>query len=243
MKLKVLCVFAVIWLQCMCNFAETLIVKISVAGPDGNPVVGADVSTLWEADNGQMTPTHPFAVVTNSKGNAEFRIEDWGQPRPLLILSADRALGRVVGISKKDDGTELKITLTRTVKVKGKLFCEDLNLSPLFPYNVVTADGFRNPMVNCSTSNATFEFALPIGKYTLKSYGLNVTPTKTVVDLNEEEPVLDLGTINLPATPIAKLIGKPAPDLFVSEVRGIEKSFKLSDYRGRWVYLEFWGFW
>ena len=36
-------------------------------------------------------------------------------------------------------------------------------------------------------------------------------------------------------------IGKPAPDFSARDVDGV--AFKLSDYRGKVVVLDFWGFW
>ena len=37
------------------------------------------------------------------------------------------------------------------------------------------------------------------------------------------------------------LIGRPAPEIDGTDVEG--KPFKLSDYRGKVVALDFWGFW
>ena len=53
----------------------------------------------------------------------------------------------------------------------------------------------------------------------------------------------DLGTLDLKASALAKLKGKPAPDWNITAARGVKSSAKLSDYKGKWVYLEFWGFW
>lgn len=37
--------------------------------------------------------------------------------------------------------------------------------------------------------------------------------------------------------------GKPAPEWNITSARGMQTSAKLADYRGRWVVLDFWGFW
>jgi hypothetical protein len=39
----------------------------------------------------------------------------------------------------------------------------------------------------------------------------------------------------------SSLVGQPAPEIAGRDVDG--KSFKLSDYRGKVVALDFWGFW
>lgn len=41
----------------------------------------------------------------------------------------------------------------------------------------------------------------------------------------------------------AQSAGKSAPAWHISEARGVEKSAKLEDYRGKWVIVDFWGFW
>lgn len=41
----------------------------------------------------------------------------------------------------------------------------------------------------------------------------------------------------------AQQVGKPAPEISVSAARGIESDLKLSDLKGKWVVLEFWGHW
>ena len=52
-----------------------------------------------------------------------------------------------------------------------------------------------------------------------------------------------MGTLDLKASPIAKLKGKPAPGWEITAARGVKPQVKLADYKGKWVYLEFWGFW
>ena len=37
--------------------------------------------------------------------------------------------------------------------------------------------------------------------------------------------------------------GKPAPDLILEEARGLDADFKMSELKGKWVLLEFWGHW
>ena len=38
-------------------------------------------------------------------------------------------------------------------------------------------------------------------------------------------------------------IGKPAPAWNITDAKGIEKTAKLSDYKGKWVVIEIWGVW
>jgi hypothetical protein len=63
------------------------------------------------------------------------------------------------------------------------------------------------------------------------------------VTLTADRPEHDLGTADMKATPIAKLKGKPFPEWEIADARGVKADVKLSDYKGKWVYIEFWGYW
>ena len=54
---------------------------------------------------------------------------------------------------------------------------------------------------------------------------------------------MDLGEIDLAASELAKLKGKPAPMLNPTDARGVSKTVQIADYKGKWVALEFWGHW
>ena len=42
---------------------------------------------------------------------------------------------------------------------------------------------------------------------------------------------------------VSRLYGKPAPPLHVADARGVSKSVRWSDFKGRWVLVEFWAYW
>ena len=54
---------------------------------------------------------------------------------------------------------------------------------------------------------------------------------------------LDLGVVEFEATFLALHYGKPLPAWNVTDARRTTKLAQLSDYRGKWVLVEFWGFW
>ena len=42
---------------------------------------------------------------------------------------------------------------------------------------------------------------------------------------------------------IAKMYGKKPPELTVTDARGLNKDVRISQFAGRWLLIEFWGFW
>jgi len=58
-----------------------------------------------------------------------------------------------------------------------------------------------------------------------------------------DKPDVAMGTIDMPATVIAKHVGKAPPEWNVTDARGVAKTVKISDFKGKWVMIEFWGFW
>jgi hypothetical protein len=223
-------------------FAATFSVTVKVVDGDNKPVPKADVALFWQSKGG-MSPASNRGAVTDESGKAVLQVDDWNETRPVLVLSADRKLGGVAGVSKADDGKEVTATLGPTVRVKGNLTCSELNSKPKWANTMMTADGFRAHVAQNITEAAEFEFILPAGKYALRSYGTDVEDIKQTIILAADRPEFDAGTLDLKASPIGKLKGKPAPGLEITAARGVKPQVKLADYKGKWVYLEFWGFW
>ena len=228
---------------CPVSFADTFTVTVKAVDADKRPVAKADVGLFWNVKDGAMTPAAEKPLVTDADGKAVLRVDDWNEKRPLLVLSADRTLGGLVGVSKADDGKEATVALGPTIRLKGKLECKELNFKPEWVNTTVTPDGFQPYFAQNISKSAAFEFVLPAGKYKLWSYGTDVEDARRTVSLTADQHECDLGAIDLKASPIAKLRGKTPPDWVIADARGAKAGVKLADCKGKWVYIEFWGFW
>jgi hypothetical protein len=222
---------------------ETFTVTIQAVDSHRMPVARADVSLFWNGDEHGMVPMANKSAVTDALGKAVLRVDDWNEERPILVLSADRKLGGIVGVSKADDGKEVPVTLTATVRIRGKLECKELNKRLDWANTLVFMDGFRAYFTQHISKNSAFEFVLPAGKYKFSSYGSDVQQANQTVELSADQPERDLGVIDLKASPIAKLRGKAAPEWIIADARGAKTDVKIGDQKGKWVYLEFWGYW
>jgi len=223
-------------------FAAGFTVTVAVVDSDKKPVPNADLALFWQVKEG-MNPIGDQRAVTGDNGKAVLQVGDQDAKRAVLILSADRKLGSVLAISNLNPGVEISAQLLPTVRVKGRLECKELNSKPEWANTMVTPDGFDNPIAQNMGASAQFDFTLPAGKYDFRSYGSDVMDRKQSVTLPAGRLEYDFGTVDLKPSAIAKLKGKTAPGWDVTAARGIKPKAKLADFRGKWLYLEFWGFW
>lgn len=240
-----LLLLSVVWLLLTTSslFAESFTVTLQVIDEDKKPVAKADVSLYWEIRNGKMTPSNPRNIATGANGKATLIVDDWHEKRPVLVFSQDRTLGGFVNVSREDEKKELTVTLGPVVRMKAKFSCKELNTAPKWINTMISRDGIRAPFTQHQNETAELDLLLPPGTYKLHSYGTDVQAVnqKVTIDLNRSE--YDLGTVDMKANAVAKLRGKPCPDWTILAARGMKPDAKLSDFKGKWVYLEFWGFW
>ena len=99
-------------------------------------------------------------------------------------------------------------------------------------------------VAQCGSKAATFDLKLPAGEYLFNGYGTDeVQGMGKKLTLRADQPDLDLATIHLKASPLGQMYGKEPPPLHITDARGISREIKLSDFRGKWVILDFWGYW
>jgi hypothetical protein len=182
----------------------------------------------------------PF--TTGTDGKTIVTVDERNESRTILVLSADRKFGGVVTDVRDDLGKELVVTLRPTVRVKGNLECKELGARAEPAYTWVAVQGSSDMIVETNTKSADFEFVLPVGMYTLLCVSSDARG-HTRLTLTDDRAEHDCGTLDLKASAIAKMRGKTPPDLVITDARGAKAEVKLADYKGKWVYLEFWGFW
>jgi hypothetical protein len=237
--------WTLLWLAvgCRAGFADTFSVTLKAVDADNKPVARADVDLVWLVKDGAMTAAARKPIVTDAAGKALLTADNWmiNPKRAVLVLSADRTRGGIVGVSNDDNGKELTVTLAPTVRVKAKLECKELDVQPEWISTTVTADGFQVKLAENRSKSAGFAFVLPAGKYTFRSYAPDVDDPGQTVTLTADRPEYDFGTIDLKASAIGKLKGKAPPAWVIADARRVKADVKLADYKGKWVYLKFWG--
>jgi thiol-disulfide isomerase/thioredoxin len=158
----------------------------------------------------------------------------------------------------------VKLTLAPLATMSGKLsspVAERVKTPSLAVYALYTAPGAPKPdgspgdpfeaqaLVARVSAFGEFKVNVPAGKFRLIS-GVEKANGGAEIDFEtqnyehtlELSKPLALGEIKIQLTKLNRLLGQEMPDFSVTEARNTE-SKKLKDFKGKWVLLEFWGFW
>ena len=218
--------------------AQNVTIVGKVVDADGKAVAGADVSTFW------LEGRPSSGVQTDAEGKFRLSARAYGnRPVGIIVIDKERKRGVASRFSSSSFGKERKLTLEKLVKVTGKLVCKELGERPPWTNVYVNMLPGRMRVARCMSDAAEFEFLLPPGDYQFHMYGTDVKAKNIERFIEGDEGTIDFKKVDLPATEIAKLYGKKAPALTVSAARGVKPTVKWKDFRGKYVILEFWGFW
>ena len=234
--------------------------NVRVLDPDGKPVPDAlvgrvagregEVGSDWIfAGYIESDKWHPF--VTDANGMTQMFAEHFAHDDAVIVARLpSRNLVGILPVKRADllaahkDKSALEILLKPECRVHGRLKStgveqrnQELNWT-----NVNLRLGGR-AVFECSSSAQEFEFFLPPGFYALEAYGENTLSKFQSFDVPAIATERDLGVIDLPSAPLAKLIGQPAPELAGVLAWKNCDPLKLIDLRGKYVLLEFFGHW
>ncbi len=220
-------------------------IRGSVADESGKPVANALLSRLWynTAKDHKLTAYEPAKTTADGAFAIELTFY-YGRPYALLALDAERKHGGLVLLEGKKADEPVTIKIGPLVHFHGKYESKELAKPVGWTNTIIFAMPGRINFSNFQSENASFDFWLPPGSYQIQGYGSSdVAQIKRDFALEAGKPDVDLGAIDLAASKIAKLTGKPAPTLLSTDARGVKKDVQIADYRGKWVVLEFWGYW
>ena len=218
--------------------AEKAKVNGVVVDASGQPVVGVSVADWWLADQGRMRGS---GAISDAQGKFSLDVD---LDRVLLAIDARQDRGGLIQVTREVADKPLTIRLVPLVTLRGEYFCPELN-EPLGWCNTMiefTTNRFR--LVECRSDESRFELKLPPGEYHLNGYdGDAVFGLKRPLTLVAGQSVQDLGRLPLKATPMALSWGKPSPAWHITEARGMATNATVASFRGKWLLLDFWGYW
>lgn len=223
----------------------------------------------WKELHQQVGVMEPHWGSQSARTDAEgrFSLEVGNIPTALLAINRARTEGAVILVAPDQPEISRPIALTKLVDVRGRMRCIGVWKKPEWSnvYVAIQPDEERRPLdyfrlADCSSLGADFAFKLPAGNYHLEVYctGPEAQIKEGVELAIAGQSAIDLGTLELKRenffleSRIAEWkakgdrgdfkqhFGKAPPKWFIADARGVDKSVQLSDFKGKWVVLEFW---
>jgi thiol-disulfide isomerase/thioredoxin len=170
-------------------------------------------------------------------------------PLLLVALHVPKQLVGLVRVSQDElrqaakQGRVVRIPMQAACHVHGKIESSGLTaLKRKLPHSGAALSYEGIPCFEYVAKDNVFEFFLPPGAFVVQAYGADCHRVKKPVSIEAGRHELTL-TFDLPPTRFVTLIGQPAPEL--RDVVGWKNSkpIKLADLRGKYVLLDFWGYW
>lgn len=214
-------------------------VRGRVLTADGRPAAAVEVAPYWVSNESGLRAYG--AATTDANGAFRLKTTIYGGDRTLLAMDRSRQL---VGITQPGaPGRTLEIRLTPGIRLHGSFSCKELGRAVTGTNVWLTAIPAPLPFIDCGSQTGTFLFLVPPGRYKLRADGAEIAAYRSELTLSADRPDMDLGMIDVRANAIAKYKGKAPPALTVTDARGVPKTVRLEDFKGKWVLLEFWGYW
>ncbi len=215
-----------------------------------NPVVGAQVGWGCSVRDGKRQFFSGSSCLTDESGAFAVEAEVWSEHMTLLAFSKDGQKMGMKRLGTEADVSSIQIVLGPTVEVTGRVYLPALDRVPWIGFQVSAGPG-DEPFLSYYSqvgkdgtvaNNGRFSIRLPKGKYKYKLYGMSFLGKRGRFAVGRHD--VDLGTIHVDPTVISKRTGKKMPEWTVSASRGLDLSAtKVADFRGKWVLVEFWGYW
>lgn len=234
LALPVLMVLFAVWMATPAR-ADTVTLEGTVISARGKPAKGVDVATMW------LEGDPAGGVKTDADGAFVLEARSYGRPLSVLVMDKKRKHGALAVIEPDRVGDHLELTLEPLVRVNGTFTCEELGAKPTWTNVYLNLRSGNLRIARHMSEKAEFSFRVPVGAYDLVMYGTDVQQVrKPLVVEGSKKSAIDLGALDLRATPIAKLYDEVMPPWTVTDAWGVDGNVTLEDYRGKWVLLEFW---
>ena len=217
-----------------------IVLRGRVVNQSGAPVLGADVATFWIRGE----PLVPVQTDADGRFAIMLDVDETlaeGESKVCMVKDAARTIGAVCRFTK--DRLTRNLVLTPLVEVLGRIKCPQLPESVGWTNVYVELWPFGGRLGRFNSDRGRFRLLLPKGLYNLNMYGGDLLGRDKKLFLTGRERVVDLSPVKLKATKLALLSGKQAPRIRISETRGCPKEVQFADYRGKYLLVEFWGYW
>lgn len=212
-----------------------------VVDADGRPVAGASVGLNWSSVGGPV-PETSGAITSGDDGTFSGTTDVYGYPARVAAYSADGALAGFTSVAEGQTGDvliTLRPSLTVTLRVTRTGLEEPL---PYAGVNLTVAGGMDLSAQLQGTD--ALELVVPHGDLSWFVYDDWFSTVKGERAVEPDEFAVDLGALDIPPAFLARHVGKVLPEWTVTDARNLLlDQATLAAHRGKWLLIEFWGFW
>lgn len=201
------------------------------------PMPNAELARYFMYMNGKYV-TGVDVLKCDAEGRFAGTITPYKLPLMYIALDKDRKIGASVILTEEMVNQPLKIVLKPFGKVSFHPKIENGYVPTTINFSIAAPDNSTTILLSYDQG----PYDVPEGAYQIRSYSVELQKAYKPFTVKSGESV-DLGDIPIEMTPPTRNIGKPALPLDFVASRGVPPSFKLSDVKGKWVLLEFWGYW
>jgi RNA polymerase sigma factor (sigma-70 family) len=225
---------------------------VKVAAPDGKPAAGVTIATFMgvgkKADSKDTPAWKSYwnsgdPLRTGADGTVKVRYQDLQYS---VLIASDPVHHRMAVANltpARATAGEVHLVLQPECRITGSLVSEKLkDAGKAIGWTNVYLEHAGRRMAMSSLPDGELTLLAPPGEYALYAYGENVRAKYTSVTVPAGTPVFHLDPIKLAGTNLAMLMLQDAPEL-EGVVAWKGKAVRLADLRGKYVLLEFWGYW
>ncbi len=201
---------------------------------------------IWHGrTSSEATPPWKYyePIQTGPDGVAKIKYDDLSS-NPIAARDDQRKLIGIMAASPSmlQSGTAT-VVLQPQCHLQGTIQCDELTKAgkELGWTNVYLLCGGQR-IASCDSKSGKFEFIAPSGGYTLNAYGEQLRERTVDLTVPSGQAEFQAPPIQLTASQLVFLQGHPAPEL-EGLVGWKGAPVKLADLKGKYVLLDFWGYW
>ena len=212
-----------------------------------------DVKKVW-GNVGQLAPRLGRGVQTDESG--KFTITMSPKRRTLMAMDRERRRGGLGVADPNQPNSPVKVTLHRLVQVKGSYRFQIEDVAMDWTYTKALVPETDERLVVCGSYARDFVIKLPPGAFVLEAHGEVVgcvtEKVRKKITLSRADSQVGVGVLEIkPGLAVqsrlegkwgnlADYYGKEPPEWQIADARGVPKSVRIADFRGKWLLIEFW---
>jgi hypothetical protein len=243
-KLSGVALVAVLSVLTTAALAEDKPISGQVFDAAGQGVANVEVAVGWNCTDKSNRLEPAQKIRTDRTGRFSGVVPCGDKPVPVMALDKERKLGSLVIVKPANLGKVIKMTLAPLATVNGEIDLSDAGDVKTVKLDVLVKPDNVN-LLSFEAKGAKVALSLPVGEYEIiaSAPGCDSGMTEFEIDADENEVTIAALKPSLKMDMPADAGKKLPPALTVTDAKGVSKDVKLADYKGKWVVLEFWGFW